>query len=642
MRSKLVRMEIYNFGCFGPEGVVIELDNILCLVGENNAGKSTVLKAYEYAVENRSISFEDKCKSSKEDDFPIVIIHVHIPENTPSIAEKWKIKENDLLLVKSKWQWDNKGSITRTTWDPEKNDYAADEKASGLDNVFSSRLPKPFRIGTLDAPEEEHKKLLTLILQPISDKLKSIIADEKSDLSCLLNKITELANQPIEEEKKNLELLSKALNKAHNAIFPKLSIDIDVNIGNIPIDPIKLLKENSHIKISEWAKEFKWSQQGTGSQRALFWAMMQVRSELNTLNEFKIQKEKGIEQIKKTIEKLYKERDKAKTDKTKNEKNAEIAECEKRMQDLFSQDAGVCNGQKEDQMALPSYMLLIDEPEVALHPKAVRTASSYLYNLAKDPSWQVMLTTHSPIFVNPFEDHTTIIRLTREKENPAPKTYISDTAIFSDVQKINLKLINKLDTNLSEMFFGGYPILVEGDTEFTAFEYILQTCRDEFVERPLLVRAHGKSTICLLIKILRHFKMPFSVIHDSDYPCRKNGKINSAWTVNSNIFSEIEDTRKAGIRVMHKVSIPYFELAYNGIEVDDNGDIVDADYKDKPWNMLMRITNDDCTKSSIKEIFKELCNTTSTTPTITERQLLDSLAMLVKDNNIKDKRIAKE
>jgi predicted ATP-dependent endonuclease of OLD family len=51
-------------------------------------------------------------------------------------------------------------------------------------------------------------------------------------------------------------------------------------------------------------------------------------------------------------------------------------------------------------------MLLIDEPEVALHPNGIRAASQYLYELAKDISWQVMLTTHSPLFINPFEDNT--------------------------------------------------------------------------------------------------------------------------------------------------------------------------------------------------------------------------------------------
>ena len=48
-RSKLVSITIRNLGCVGPEGLIVQLDNIVCLVGRNNTGKSTVLRAYELA-----------------------------------------------------------------------------------------------------------------------------------------------------------------------------------------------------------------------------------------------------------------------------------------------------------------------------------------------------------------------------------------------------------------------------------------------------------------------------------------------------------------------------------------------------------------------------------------------------------------
>ena len=48
-RSKLVRITVRNIGCIGNDGVEIELDNLVCLVGKNNAGKSTILRSYELA-----------------------------------------------------------------------------------------------------------------------------------------------------------------------------------------------------------------------------------------------------------------------------------------------------------------------------------------------------------------------------------------------------------------------------------------------------------------------------------------------------------------------------------------------------------------------------------------------------------------
>ena len=41
-RSRLVRMHIKNIGCIGDDGLTVELDDIVCLVGANNSGKTTV------------------------------------------------------------------------------------------------------------------------------------------------------------------------------------------------------------------------------------------------------------------------------------------------------------------------------------------------------------------------------------------------------------------------------------------------------------------------------------------------------------------------------------------------------------------------------------------------------------------------
>ncbi len=142
-------------------------------------------------------------------------------------------------------------------------------------------------------------------------------------------------------------------------------------------------------------------------------------------------------------------------------------------------------------------MLIIDEPEVALHPNAVRSASRYLYALARDPAWQVMLTTHSPLFLNPLEDHTTIVRLERTVTNPSPRTYKSDEVSFTVDEKENLKLLNRFDQGLAEMFFRQLPVIIEGDTEYAAFEAIMQNNAHQYPvnSRPVLVRAHGKFTM---------------------------------------------------------------------------------------------------------------------------------------------------
>lgn len=150
-RSKLVRIRIKNIGCIGPAGLVLELDEIVCLVGPNNAGKSTVLRAYEAAVNAEPLTASEFHKNTTEK--PEVELWIHVPESTPNIDEKWKETEGNLFLVRSKWTWDEAGvKPRRQTWDPIAGQYAEDGKAAGLDNVFKSRL---FATGGLMAAATE-------------------------------------------------------------------------------------------------------------------------------------------------------------------------------------------------------------------------------------------------------------------------------------------------------------------------------------------------------------------------------------------------------------------------------------------------------------------------------------------------------
>lgn len=89
-RSKLVTLRIRNLGCIGPEGLEIALDDIVCLVGRNNTGKSTVLRAYELAQGGKPLTKHDPCQWMPAGDFPEVELIVHIPDGILNVDEKWK------------------------------------------------------------------------------------------------------------------------------------------------------------------------------------------------------------------------------------------------------------------------------------------------------------------------------------------------------------------------------------------------------------------------------------------------------------------------------------------------------------------------------------------------------------------------
>jgi putative ATP-dependent endonuclease of OLD family len=613
MRSKLLNITVANLGCIGNESLTVSLDKILCLVGENNSGKSTILRAYELAVGTQTYSYEkDYCKRSKGEN-TFIEISVHIPEGTANIAEKWKEKQGDHLVIKSKWEWDKNGTKTRKTFDPEIGEYSEGENAAGLDNVFSSRLPVPFRIGALENPQAELKNLLKLIVDPIAENLRKQLDDVESEISRALEVFSTHAKKPVEEHKKVIESINEQITNSHNKIFPNLSIDLNIGMSDLKVDPLDALIKGSRLNIKEFEDNVDWDQQGTGSQRALFWSLLQVRSRLQAVKNFKTENDKKVKQLEKEIRKLENERDNAKTDKTKESKQISIDEKTSELEILIKIEPQEAIDGLNNEMELPGYMLLIDEPEIALHPNGIRAASKYLYELANDSSWQVMLTTHSPLFINPFEDHTTIVRLSRNEGNPNPKTYRSEDITFSPDEIENLKLLNNFDQNLSEMFFGQHPIIVEGDTEYASFYLIMQSEAEKYPInlRPIIIRARGKYSIIPIIKMLTHFKVNFSVLHDSDYPKNKKGGNNNAWTGNQDIYSEIEKARASNLKVIHRVSISNFEVEHDKVNLDEAGNYISNTAKDKPWLMYRRLSEDNDVKISIEKIFDELINTES-------------------------------
>ncbi|SFW44595.1 ATP-dependent nuclease [Luteibacter sp. UNCMF366Tsu5.1] len=544
--SKLVRMTIRNIGCVGPDGLTVELDNVVCLVGKNNAGKSTVLKAYALAVGAETFSAEkDRCQHSKDDEFSEVELEVHIPKGIGNVDEKWKRPEGELLIVRSLWRWAAPAyKADRWTWDPETAEWSTEGKAGGADNVFKSRLPKPIRIGSLQDAEGMEKTLSTMALAPLLATIELERANAGSQLAGAIASVAEKLAGLGNAHEQRFNEISEKVGQSFQGVFPGLGV-------RLTVQPTQVVpKVESGLKVKDGDAETAIPQQGTGARRALFWAMVQVHNELTR-----------SEKTRSTYrERLVKQLAEAKAPKGKKAVVDEDAVAALQAQfDAF--EAGGAIPEDADDPAFPGYLLLIDEPENALHPMAARAAQKHLYRLAESADWQVMMTTHSPYFVNPFEDHTTIVRLERggDGKRVSPKTYRSDDITFEGEQKQWLQAMQHIDPSLAEIFFGSYPVLVEGDTEHAAFMAAVLEQEHQLADKVTVVRARGKAILPALISIMEHFKIDFGVVHDCDTPFRKDGCANGMWAQNETIRAAIEKARAVGINARHRVSVPDFE-----------------------------------------------------------------------------------
>ena len=590
-------MHITNLGCIGNDGLTVALDDIVCLVGANNTGKTTVLRAYEVSVNQMELKTEDfNCQANGQP--ATVELWVHIPAGAGNVDDKWKEEKDGLFLVRSKWEWPILGGKPiRTTWDPSAGSYAEDGKASGLDTVFNSRLPKPFRIGSLEDPEEEHRKLLKLVLEPVANKLKALMIDEQSELRKRVVALQSEAEKPVADFRKEIERVESRVNSSYRRVFSAAEIKLTVSLGKLDFDPEKSLVSASRIDVLEAHGQTRWNQHGTGSQRALFWSMLEVRSELNRIAEERKQLEKTTKDKDKELAGLVKKLAGLKLDSAKQKCQEDIERIKRELAGFRSNgNAQAPNGPEP---FLPGYMLLIDEPETALHPAAVRAAKEHLYSLAEDAGWQVMLGTHSPAFVDPLKDHTTIVRLHRPEAHLPPNVYRSDGIVFSEEEKENLKSLLAFDVSVAEMFFGSRVVIVEGDTEFAAFTEVMNCDVGAFplYNQPLILRARGKATIPTLIKMLTHFKIDFSVLHDIDPPKTTGGaRRNGAFTVNTTIVEAVAAARRDGRKVVHRCSCPNFEQQH-GMELPD---------KDKPFESWKTIRDDASARASVRSVLDGL------------------------------------
>jgi hypothetical protein len=106
--------------------------------------------------------------------------------------------------------------------------------------------------------------------------------------------------------------------------------------------------------------------------------------------------------------------------------------------------------------------------------------------------------------------------------------------------------------------------------------------------------------------MLSHFKVSFSVLHDSDTPFRRDGAGNGAWSANKMILQEIEATRAAGGRVVHRISVPAFELAHLPVAKDKHGYAIFPSDKEKPWKMVEALKSDEALRESVSQVFDDL------------------------------------
>ncbi|HEC92608.1 MAG TPA: ATP-dependent endonuclease, partial [Candidatus Atribacteria bacterium] len=271
-------------------------------------------------------------------------------------------------------------------------------------------------------------------------------------------------------------------------------------------------------------------------------------------------------------------------------------------------------------------LILFEEPEAFLHPTQQEYLDFSLRSLASEEGLQVIVSTHSPIFVSRnIEDISFLIKLKREngvtrcfqvseeiredilKENneftQLLKEKLDDLSVDERTKKRIRNILGDtdddkrmdeegiryslwLDSERSSSFFADIVLICEGATEKTFIDYLLKNEWDDFREKKIYVLdAMGKFNIHRYMNLFKALGIYHSVLADRDENNNVHEIINEFIESNQNEY-------KKKIYFFNKNIEDFLGIPIPTIERKDK----------KPLNVMWHYKNNKIEKTKINQL----------------------------------------
>lgn len=581
---KLRKIRIKNFRSI--QDIEIEVHNYTMLVGANNAGKSNIMAALRAFYEDITWTKDDEPKFQNnvlENGAEIeswVELTFELTNNEWTVlADKYKGSQNERYLTVRKY-FISKEKVKAK----QSNIYGVvdgvidDALFYGAKNIGSAKLGQVIYIPAFISASEQMK---TSGSSPLRDMLNLMLKKALVNSSAF-QEITDSFNKFNEEAKNKNGFLEQIANPINNAIS-SWGIKFDMSIGAIsPEDITKNLIKHSFVDSMLGDYALSLDRYGHGFQRSFLYELIKLVPEIS------------------------------------NEKNGTL---------------------KTNDFNPDFTLILFEEPEAFLHPTQQENMAYHLRRLGEGENQQVIITSHSPIFVGKTTDKlcqigrvhkktdglTSFGQIKLEKLNDifssgldfksCLQKFIKDSNIDESCKAEAKKLLQNseqdkeveiqnekfryqlwLDSERSSMFFADKVLLVEGPTEKALFNWLLANNPDwhDFTKhRIVIVDVIGKFNFHRYMTLLDTFGIPYGLILDDDS--------------NKNHHRAINDMLKSYdciCKIADPIFIPECIEPYLGLTLPTRADL-------KPLEILKKLENNEIDiykLNDLKEKFmKALC-----------------------------------
>jgi putative ATP-dependent endonuclease of the OLD family len=177
---------------------------------------------------------------------------------------------------------------------------------------------------------------------------------------------------------------------------------------------------------------------------------------------------------------------------------------------------------KKDNDNNRSLIICFEEPEIYLHPSAANQMRDAIYDLSCSNS-QIISSTHSPYLIDISRKPRQVLNRLKNNGNSVECDTFSVSEAFKSLQqedKDYVKMILKIDSYIARTFFTNNVVIVEGDTEDILIRESLSRLPKEdylnIISNFEIIKARGKASIIGLVKYLTSMGINPIVVHDRD------------------------------------------------------------------------------------------------------------------------------